>query len=322
MRLVRYHEHGGPEVLQIEEVPVPSPGPGQVLIRTEAIGANFIDTKMRRGTASIVNRPLPDAPTGDVVGVVEALGPEVSTVRTGDRVATLAERAFADYVLADAEWLAPVPDGLDAGPASMLPMGAPVALGVLRAGYLAKGETVLVHAAAGGIGHLAVQLAKILGAGTVIATASTPAKLDFARELGADAAINYTSPDWPDQVRAVAPAGVDAILDSVGGQGLLQGIDLLAPQGRIIVYGLASGELPDIPVRSLYALKQVAGFALLAWRAARPEQARRDIEQATDLFVSGQLRTSVHATFPLTEVAKAHQLLEDRGQLGRVLLVP
>jgi NADPH:quinone reductase-like Zn-dependent oxidoreductase len=197
-----------------------------------------------------------------------------------------------------------------------------VALRVLRSGRLVEGETVLIHAAAGGIGHVMVQLAKLLGAGTVIATASSPAKLAFARELGADVAIDYTDAGWPDQVRAAAPGGVDVIADSVGGETLLQGLDLLAPFGRTVMYGAASGELSAVPVQSLFALRQLIGFSLLAWRAADPEQARAEMNELADHTVAGRLRTVVHAAFPLTEVAKAHQLLDDRAQLGRVLVIP
>jgi NADPH:quinone reductase-like Zn-dependent oxidoreductase len=236
-------------------------------------------------------------------------------------VAGLAEDAVADYVVADAQWLAPVPDGLDLGAASMLPMGAPVALRILRTGRLAPGETVLVHAAAGGIGHLAVQLARLLGAGTVIATAGSPAKLDFARKCGADSTIDYTDSDWPDQVREAAPHGVDIVLDSVGGETLQRSFDVLAPFGRVVVYGVASGELTSLPVTSLFALKSVTGFSLTAWRAAAPEQARQEMTEVADYSTAGQLRTAVHARLPLTEAAAAHRLLEDRSQLGRVLLL-
>jgi NADPH:quinone reductase-like Zn-dependent oxidoreductase len=323
VRRVRYYEYGAPEVLTLEEADIPTAGAGQVLIRVEAIGANFVDTKFRRGPASgtLFQRPLPGILTGDVVGVVDAVGPDVDATLIGRRVAALAEDAFADYVLADARWLAPVPDGLDLGAASMLPMGAPVALRALRTGQLAKGETVLIHAAAGGIGHLAVQLAKTLGAGTVIATASSPSKLDFARAYGADIGIDYTDDDWPDQVRAAAPQGVDIVLDSAGGTILRQSIDILAPFGRIVMYGAASGDLVDVPVRSLFALKSLAGFSLLAWRAASPEQARQEMTEVADLFVDGRLRAAVHARLPLTEAAAAHRMLEDRSQLGRVLLL-
>jgi len=324
MRRVRYYEYGDPDVLTIEEAEIPTPGPGQVLIRAEAIGANFVDTKFRRGPSSgaIFQRPLPGKLTGDVVGTVEAAGLGVDTQQVGRRVAGLAEDAFADYIVADAQWLAPIPDGLDLGAASMLPMGAPVALRTLRTGRLAPGETVLIHAAAGGIGHLAVQLAKLLGAGTVIATAGSPAKLDFARKCGADIAIDYTDSDWPDQVRKAAPRGVDVVLDSVGGETLQRSFDVLAPFGRIVIYGAASGELTSPPVTNLFALKSVAGFSLIAWRAADPEQARREMTEVAEYSTAGQLHTAVHARLPLAEAAAAHRLLEDRSQLGRVLLLP
>jgi NADPH2:quinone reductase len=321
MRRVRYHAYGGPDVLTLEEVPAPEPGPGQVRLRAEVIGANFVDTMFRRGTDGIFRRPLPGTPTGDVVGMVVATGDGVDTGLLGTRVASLVEEAFADEALAEAAWLAPVPDGVDDGMASMLPMGAPVALGALRLGRLAPGETALVHAAAGGIGHLAIQLAKLHGAGTVIATASSPAKLDFARSLGADVVVDYSDPDWPERVRTAVPRGVDAVLDSVAGAMLEPGVDLLAPLGRVVMYGAAGGEPGRLPT-SLYALRSVIGFSLLAYRAALPEQAKADMTDVAEHAAAGRLRTVVHARLPLTEAAKAHRILEGREQLGRVLLAP
>ena len=322
MRRVRYHSYGGPEVLRLEEAGVPEPGPGQVRMRTEVIGANFIDSKFRQGLGERYGRPMPAALTGDVVGVVEAVGPGVDAALAGRRVAALTEDAFADHVLADAEWLATVPEGLDDGAATVLPMIAPVALGALRTGRFARGETVLVHAAAGGVGHVAVQLAKLLGADKVIATAGSPAKLDFAREHGADTAIDYTAADWPEQVRAAAPDGVDVVLDSVGGETTKHGLDLLAPGGRLVIYGMAAGEPGDIPARALYALRSVTGFSITTWRAAHPRQAAQEIEELTGHFTSGRLRAAVHTRLSLAEVVKAHQLLDDRAQLGRILLTP
>jgi NADPH:quinone reductase len=325
MRRVRYHEYGGPEVLTLEDVETPEPGPGEVLLRAEGIGANFVDTMIRRGPSSpaMFHRPLPGKLTGDVVGVVEAVGPGGDAGLIGRRVAALvAEDAFADHVLADAEWLADAPDGLDLAAASMLPTAAPVALRGLRAGRLAPGETVLVHAAAGSIGHHAIQLARILGAGTVIATAGSAAKLDFARSYGADAAIDYTQPDWAEQIRAVAPRGVDVVLDAVGGDVLRQSLGLLAPHGRAVVYGAAGGELAELPVTALFGLKTVTGFSLLAWRAADPEQARKEVEEITGYSLDGRLRTAVHARLPLTEAVEAHRILDARAQAGRILMLP
>ncbi|GII58362.1 oxidoreductase [Planotetraspora thailandica] len=324
MRRIRYHAYGGPEVLTMEETEIPTPGTGQVRIRAEAIGANFVDVKFRQGpdAGGVYHRALPAVLTGDVVGTVDAVGPGVDPGLAGRRVATLAEDAFADQVLADATWLAPVPEGIDDATASMLPMGAPVALGALRTARVAPGETVLVHAAAGGIGHLAVQLAKICGAGTVIATAGSPGKLDFTRMLGADAAVDYSAEDWPDRVREAAPRGVDVVLDSVAGGVLLRSLDLLAPFGRAVVYGAAGGELTGIPLTSLFAMRSVSGFSLLAWRAAAPEQARHDMDEVAEHAVEGRLRAALHARLPLHQAAEAHRILESRSQLGRVLLVP
>ncbi|WP_239010379.1 zinc-binding dehydrogenase [Streptomyces sp. 769] len=204
----------------------------------------------------------------------------------------------------------------------MLPMGAPVALRTLRTGQLAEGETVLVHSAAGGIGHLAVQLAKLLGAGKVIAAVGSPGKFDFVRSFGADAAVDYSADDWPERVREVAPGGVDLVLDSVGGEILRQSLDLLAPFGRVVVYGVAGSELLDVPVTSLFALRTVVGFSLLAWRAAAPERARAEMAELAGHAASGRLRTAVHARFPLADAPAVHRLIEERSHLGRILVLP
>jgi NADPH:quinone reductase-like Zn-dependent oxidoreductase len=307
----------------VEEADIPRPGPGQVLIRTEAVGLNYVDVQLRRETApgSLYYRPVPATLTGDVVGTVEDTGPDADRALAGTRVAVLLEDACADYVVTDADWLASAPDGLSTGAASMLPTVGAVALGALRTGRMGPDDTVLVTAGAGAIGHLAVQLAKLRGAGTVIAAAGSPAKLDFLKELGADVAVNYSQPGWADEVRLAAPHGVDVVLDAVGGETLHQSIGLLAPFGRAVVYGASAGDLTSVPVRSLFALKTVSGFSLLAWRAADPGRARVDISELADLFGTGQLRAVTEA-LPLAEVARAHQLLEDRAVVGRLLLTP
>jgi NADPH:quinone reductase-like Zn-dependent oxidoreductase len=308
-------------VLRVEDAEVPEPGPGQVRIRTTAIGANFVDTKFRRGAGTIFHRPLPATLTGDVVGTVDAVGEGVGADLAGRRVAALVLDAFADFVLAEADGLVDVPDGMADGVASMLPSAAPVALGVLLASGLSPGGTVLVHAAAGNIGHLAVQLAKLRGAGTVIGTAGSPAKLDFVRALGADAAVDYSGDDWTDRVRTAAPSGVDVVLDSVGGRTTLRSLELLAPFGRLVIYG-AADDVVDVPATSLYLLRSIGGFSLLAWQAARPVEYRQAMADLTDLLTSDRLRATVHTRLPLEDAAEAHRLLDARAQLGRILLVP
>ncbi|WP_028922379.1 quinone oxidoreductase family protein [Pseudonocardia acaciae] len=322
MRRVRYYEHGGPEVLRLEDAEVPDPSAGQVLLRAEAIGANYVDALFRRGAGGPFSRPLPGELTGDVVGTVEAVGDGVDPGLVGSRVAALADPAVAEYALAGADWLAPVPDGLGAAEASVLPMAAPVALRVLRTARLEPGETVLVHAGAGGIGHLAVQLAKLLGAGTVIATASSAAKLEFAAAHGADVVVDYTREDWPDRVRAAAPSGVDVVADSAGGEVSLRSVELLAPFGRSVLYGAAGGELAQVPFLALAALKQVAGFSLLAWRSARPRRARAEMTELAGHVRAGRLRTTLFGRYPLDEISEVHRLFDERAVLGRVLVTP
>lgn len=323
MRRVRYYAHGGPEVLTVEEAAVPEPGPGQVLIRTEAIGLNYVDVQIRRETApdSLFYRPTPGSLTGDAVGTVERTGPEADPSLTGRRVAVLLEDGCAEYVVADTDWLADAPDGLDAGAASTLPTMGTVALGALRMGHVAQGQTVMVTAAAGGVGHLAIQLATHLGAGTVIAAAGSAAKAGFLKELGADVIVDYSQPDWANAVRDAAPGGVNVILDAVGGDTLLTCVELLAPFGRVVGYGAANGQWGSVPLLNLVTLKTVSAFSLMAWRAAVPDQARADIAELSRLLQAGDLR-AVTRTLPLADIGEAHRMLEERAVLGRLVLIP
>jgi NADPH2:quinone reductase len=313
MRAVRYHRHGGPEVLQIEDIDVPVPADGQVLIEVEAIGANAIDTVFRRGDGPWT-RPLPGKLTGDVVGRITAVGPNTKA-EVGRRVAALSEDAFADHVVVDADWIAPVPDEADAGEVSTLSMTAPLALRLLKTAKAGPADVVLIHSAAGTVGHLAVQLARALGVKTVIGTASSPAKLDFIRAQGADHAVDLSDPNWPGQI----PGSVDVVLDSVGGKVFAQGLELLAPLGRMVTYGAIGGELPTASATSLFQLKSVTGLSMLAWRTARPQKAHDDVAEVTRYWRSGELKPVVHGTYPLAETAKIHTILDDRANLGRLI---
>jgi NADPH2:quinone reductase len=307
MRAVRYHEHGGPAVLQVEEVPEPTARDDQVIVRAEAIGTNVIDTVFRSGT-SPWPRPLPGAVTGDVVGrVVKAAG----DFAEGDRVAGLSEDAAADLVTLDVDWLTRVPESADAPSATVLSMTAPLALGLLRLGRLTAGETVLVQSAAGGIGHLLVQLADHLGAKRTIGTASTEAKRHFVRGLGAEA-LAYDEVDGP----------VDLVLDAVGGDVFDAGLKLLAPGGRMITYGAIGGKLPTVEAHSLFELKWVTGFSMLAWRRSFPDRARADMAEISDLFAAGDFTSVVAERVPLADVVRAHEILDARANLGRVVLIP
>jgi NADPH2:quinone reductase len=318
VRAIRYHSYGGPDVLQVDEVPEPVPAEGQVLIEVEAIGANAIDALLRRGDGPWT-LPLPAKLTGEVVGRVTALGPGVTDVQVGARVTSLSEDAFADYVVGAAEWLAPVPDEADAGEATVLSMTGPLALRLLRAAKVSPTDTVLIHAAAGTVGHLALQLARTLGAKTIIGTTSTPAKLEFIGKWGADLAIDSSDPAWADQVRAAVPDGPDVILDAIGGEVFDRGLELLAPLGRMITYGAIGGTLPTIPASSLFGLKSVMGVGMLGWRTARPDQARADVAEVAELWRAGKLRTAVDSGYPLEKVQQIHEILDRRANQGRLI---
>ncbi|MDA3624729.1 zinc-binding dehydrogenase [Saccharopolyspora sp. WRP15-2] len=325
MRTVRFHEFGPPEVLTVEETPVPRPGPGQVLIEAEAVSVGFAQTQMRRDIfpAPMWNRELPSVLGGDVIGRIEAVGPDVRGMRPGDRVGAFTlYGAYADYVVVDADTVLPVPEGLDAAAATALPSSGPIAAGTLDVGMVKRGEVVLVHAASGGIGHISVQMAKAAGA-VVVGTAGSPGKCEFVRSLGTDHVVDYSSDDWPDQVRA-AVGGVDLVLDSVGGSVLRAGLELLAPMGRLVFYGSAGGgrEVPSVSVMDLIRLKYVTAFALSTWRTARREQYESALADLSDGLQSGRFRHAVYQTLDLAEAAKAHALIEARAHTGRIVLIP
>lgn len=327
MRAVRCHTYGPPEVLGLEEVDAPVPGPGQVLIGTEAISVGFAQTQMRRDAfpAPMWRPSFPMVLGGDVVGRVAALGPDVEGWRVGDRVGAFTlYGAYAEYVAVDEETLAPVPEGLDAAEAAVLPGTGPIAAGILDTARVSPGEFVVVHAAAGGIGHLAVQLARRAGA-RVIGVVGSPERADFVRSLGAESVVVSDTPDWTDRVHAVTGgAGPDVVLDGVGGPRLLEGVDLLAPLGRLVFYGSADGDLdiPEVSVMRLIAMKHVTGFALSAWRAARPKEYRRALEDLARGLADGSVSSRIHSRFPLAEASAAHALVESRTCNGRSVLIP
>lgn len=254
-----------------------------------------------------------------MVGRIARLGPDTPPgVVVGQRVAALSEDAFADLAVADAAFLAPIPADADAGEATMMSMTAPLALRLLEAGRVPAGGTVLIQSAAGTVGHLAVQLARFFDPKTIIGTASSAKRLDFIRELGAEA-VDLTDPDWPAKVREIAPDGVDTVLDAVGGKVFDQGLDLVAPLGTMITYGAITTELPTVTAMGLFGLKTVSGVGMLGWRQARPDEARADIAEVTRRWQSGDLRPVVHATYPLTDVVRIHETLDARANLGRLI---
>ncbi|HTD19526.1 MAG TPA: NADPH:quinone oxidoreductase family protein, partial [Ktedonobacteraceae bacterium] len=264
MKAVRINETGGPEVMHIEEIETPAPKNGEVLIKVAAAGINYADLAQRQG-AYLTRTHTPTTLGFEFAGTIEALGPGVTSPAVGTRVVAFGDGGYAEYALAQATTTIPIPNMLDFTHAAAFPVQGITAYQLLReSAHIQAGESVLVHAAAGGVGTLAIQLAKLLGAGTVIGTASNAQKLELIRRLGADAAINYTEENWPEQVKqATGGKGPDIILEMVGGSIAEQSLQCLAPFGRMVIYGAASNQIAQFTgIQLMYKNQAVIGYWL------------------------------------------------------------
>jgi NADPH:quinone reductase len=324
MKAVQLQKFGGPEVLEIVEIDRPVPTGREVLIEIKAIGVNYADTARREGQY-VVKTPLPFIPGAEIAGVVTAVGEKVTSVKPGMRVVTLIESGgYSEFALADERSLIPIPEQLDFQNAAALPLQGLSAYHVLKTmGRLEKGETVLVHAAAGGVGTLSVQLAKLFGAGKIIATASSSEKLELARKMGADVLINYTESNWVEQVlEATGGKGVDVALEMVGGDVFNNTLKCLATFGRLVVFGAASGEQSRMYPSSLMARNQsVIGF-FLPQIMRKPELLQTSLVELLTYLGEGKLKLTIGGVFPLVEAANVHVLLQSRKTTGKLILEP
>jgi NADPH2:quinone reductase len=322
MKAIRVHAYGGLEVLKYEDAPLPEPGDGQARVRMEAIGVNYIDIYHRTG---LYANKLPLVPGMEGTGVVHAVGGNVSEVKKGDRVAYAMELgSYAEYAVVPAWKLVALPGGLDSRSAAAIMLQGLTAHYLTRATYpLKKGETVLVHAAAGGVGLLLIQIIKRLG-GTVFGTVSTEEKARLVREAGADEVILYTQSDFAAEVKRLTDGrGLDVVYDSVGQSTFEKSLDCLKPRGTLVLFGQSSGPVPPFDLGRL-ALKGslfVTRPTLVHYMAKREEL----LERAGDLFGwvgSGELKPRIDKTFPLAEAAEAQRQLEARRTTGKLLLLP
>lgn len=325
MKTVRFHATGGPDVLTYEDVPDPVAGPDQVLVRVEAVGMNFSDVLRRRGDPYPEPTPLPFTVGSEVAGTVAGLGPNVNGPAVGTPVFVPARTGgYAQYVVVPANSLIPLPAGIDAVQATALVIQGLTALFSLRdAGRLAPGETVLVEAAAGGVGSFAVQLAKLLGAGSVIAAASSAEKRAKALSLGADEAVDYTDARWAEHVRSLTDGkGVDLVLEMTGGDTVHRALDAMAPFGRMVVYGLASGESVSVDPQRLVNLNQsVIGFYIGGFFAS-PSRISSALSEIVEHVQAKRLEVQIGGVLPLSRAADAHRLLEGRQSTGKLVLQP
>jgi len=322
MKAVRVHEYGGLEALKYEDVPTPEPGEGQVRVKIEASGVNFIDIYHRIGRYQ-GSLPLMLGQEGG--GVVDAVGPNVTGLKAGDRVAYASmQGSYAEYAIVPAWYLVPVPKEVDMQHATAVMEQGLTAHYLTHSTYpIKRGDTALVHAASGGVGHLLVQIAKLRGA-RVIGTVSTEEKAELAREAGADEVIIYTKVDFETDVKRLTDnKGVDVVYDSVGKDTFEKGLNVLRRRGYMVLYGQSSGPAPQIdpqilnPKGSLFLTRPTLGH----YTADRKELMGR----TNDLFnwmATGKLNVRVDKTFHLTEAAEAHRYLEGRQSKGKILLIP
>jgi NADPH2:quinone reductase len=322
MRAIQITQTGGPEVLQFRELPTPEPGPGQVLIQIEACGVNFIDVYQREGRYAV---PLPFIPGQEAAGTVIALGPDVTSAKVGDRVAWChVMGAYAEYAVAPVSKLIAIPAGIST------PQAAAAMLQGMTAHYLAhstypiqRGDDVLIHAGAGGVGLLLIQMAKYLGA-RVLTTVSTEEKAALAHRAGADETILYTREDFAAKVRTLTGGrGVPVVYDSVGKTTFDGSLACLRPRGMMVLYGGSSGAVPpfDLIQLSTKGSLFVTRPTLKDYTATREELELR----AGDVLRwvgESSLKLRLEHNYPLAEAAQAHRDLEARKTTGKVLLIP
>ena len=322
MYAIRVNEFGGPEKLQYQEVETPKPGLGQALVKVAASGVNFIDVYFRTGRYAT---ELPFTPGQEASGVVVEVGPDVTEVKQGDRVAySNIQGSYAEYAVVPAARLVPVPDGVDDRLAAAALLQGMTAHYLTRSTYpIMRGDTVLVHAAAGGVGLILCQMANQLGA-TVIGTVSTEEKAQLAREAGAHEVILYTQTDFEQEVKRITDgAGVAAVYDSVGKDTFDKSLNCLRPTGYMVLYGASSGAVSPIdPIilmqkGSLYLTRPTLG-SYVPDRASLLLRAGEVLSGIHD----GNLKLRVEHTYPLAEAAQAHRDLQARLTTGKLLLLP
>jgi NADPH2:quinone reductase len=322
MKAIQVKQIGGPEVLQLADLPIPQPKPNEAVLKIAASGVNFIDVYQREGRYSV---PLPFVLGQEGAGVVTAVGPEVKSVKPGDRVAwSSVLGSYAEYAAVPGERLVPVPQGVsDQQAASAMLQGMTAHYLCHDTFPLKRGQTALIHAAAGGVGSLLVQMAHNIGA-RVIATVSTDEKAKLAREAGADEVILYTQTDFEAETKRLTDSkGVDVVFDGVGKTTFEKGLNVLRPRGMMVLFGGSSGPLPPFDLiqlsqkGSLYVTRPT-----LHHYTATTEELRTRSSAVFQMIAAGKLKLRIEHKYPLADAAQAHRDLEGRKTTGKLLLIP
>jgi NADPH2:quinone reductase len=324
MRVAQFAEFGGPKALHIDQVDEPNPGPDEALVKVTAVGLNFFDTLVLRKKYQITP-PLPFSPGAEIAGVIEKLGASDAHLKAGQRVvAFIGGNGCREKVVTKAKNLIPIPDGVSDETAAGIPVTYGTAIHALKdRANLKPGETVAVLGAAGGAGIAAVEIAKLMGA-RVIAVASSDEKLAFARAHGASELINYAEEDLKRRLKELTvPTGVDVLYDCVGGSSAEPALRAMAWEGRYLVLGFASGEIPRIPL-NLVLLKgcSIIGVFWTSFVDRNPELHRANTAQVLEWCRQGKVMPHIHGTFPLEETALALSQIETRQVTGKVIVNP
>ncbi|AXY78756.1 quinone oxidoreductase [Paraflavitalea soli] len=323
MKGIRVHQHGGPEVLSYEEVSINQPGRGEVLVRNRAIGLNFVDTYFRTG--AYTPPALPFLPGNEGAGEVMAVGAGVEDFAPGDRVAyVMTLGAYAEESIVPARFLVHLPDGIDFETGAAMMLKGLTAQSLLRRAFRVEaGHTVLIHAAAGGVGLILTQWAKHLGA-TVIGTVGSPEKAALARKNGCDYVINYHLEDFAARVREITDGrGCDVVYDGIGKATFEGSLDSLRPLGYFVSFGSASGAIEAFDIMLL--MKKGSLFATWQLLFTHLEKRENMLAMSEELFAvvsSGAVKIPIHTRLPLSEAAEAHRRLEARETTGATILLP
>ena len=322
MKAIQFDRLGGPEVMQLREVPKPELRPGMVLVRNHVIALNYGDTFFIRGQY-LVKPVFPDTPGMEAAGVIEQVAPDVKGLTAGTRVAYIGMGSYAEYTRIRQSRVMPIPDFMDFEQAAAFPVAVLTAWHLLHSCHrTTPGQSVIVHSAAGGVGIAAVQIAKAAGA-RVIGTVSSDDKIDFVRKYGADDVINYQRQDFAvEAMRLTEGRGVDLILDAVGKPTFEKGLKCLAPFGHLLLYGSAGGPPDPVNPMSLFGKSlKVSGFVVPMVYGMR-EIHRRGLDDVFRLAREGNLTVPIGKRFALADAVEALRYLESRQSVGKLLLIP
>lgn len=323
MKAIVVSEIGGPEVLKMAEMEIPQIKSKQVLIRVKKTSVNYADIKSRKGTKGFSKFPY--IPGIDAAGIIEKVGSEVKNIKVGQRVIAFPTNgSYAEYAVADENLTFVLPHTIDFDLAAACPIVSFLSYKLIHdVAKMEAGETVLIHSAAGGVGSTAIQMAKILGAGTIIGTVGDEQKTEVAIKAGADHVIIYEKEDFAERVNELTDGkGANIILDSIAGQITEQSLNCLAPFGRLVQFGNSSGEVGVIGTNDLHSsCRSVLGFSFGTTRKMRPNSLHETAEKVFQFLEDGRLKIVIGEQFSLQDAAKAHQLIESRQSVGKVLLV-